>query len=162
MATLTAPAEPVTTVDLSLLLDVIVRGLPAPQGSKRHVGRGILVESSKRVKPWRDAVRSTVADAWPHDSFDGPVIVELTFAFPRPAGHYGTGRNAGTLKASAPLRPAGLPDVDKLARSTLDGIVAAGVLRDDARVVDLHARKRYCWHPVLPQPGARILIRQVS
>ena len=30
-----------------------VLGLPAPQGSKRHVGEGRMVESSKRVKPWR-------------------------------------------------------------------------------------------------------------
>lgn len=29
-----------------------VLGLPAPQGSKTHVGEGRMVESSKRVKPW--------------------------------------------------------------------------------------------------------------
>ena len=36
-------------------ITLTVRGLPAPQGSKRHIGRGVMVESSKRVKPWRDA-----------------------------------------------------------------------------------------------------------
>ena len=37
---------------------ITVEGIEAaPQGSKRHVGRGIMIESSKRVKPWRDAVR---------------------------------------------------------------------------------------------------------
>lgn len=39
-----------------------VFGLPAPQGSKRHVGEGRMVESSKRVKPWRRQV------AWRDDS----------------------------------------------------------------------------------------------
>ena len=34
-----------------------VLGLPAAQGSKKHVGRGILVESSKKVAPWRQDVR---------------------------------------------------------------------------------------------------------
>lgn len=29
-----------------------VIGLPAPQGSKKHVGHGVMVESSKKVKPW--------------------------------------------------------------------------------------------------------------
>ena len=32
---------------------------PAPQGSKRHVGGGRLIEASKRVKPWRQAVAAT-------------------------------------------------------------------------------------------------------
>lgn len=30
---------------------IIVHGIPAPQGSKRHVGNGVLLESSKMVKP---------------------------------------------------------------------------------------------------------------
>ena len=35
-----------------------VRGVPAPQGSKRHIGNGILIENSKKVKPWRQDVRA--------------------------------------------------------------------------------------------------------
>lgn len=38
------------------MIEITVHGLPAPQGSKRHVGRGVMVESSKNVKPWRSAV----------------------------------------------------------------------------------------------------------
>ena len=30
-----------------------VIGIPGAQGSKRHVGNGVMVESSKKVKPWR-------------------------------------------------------------------------------------------------------------
>ena len=29
-------------------------GIVAGQGSKRHVGNGVMIEQSKRVKPWRD------------------------------------------------------------------------------------------------------------
>jgi hypothetical protein len=32
---------------------------PAPQGSKRHVGKGVMVESCKNVKPWRLLVAKT-------------------------------------------------------------------------------------------------------
>ena len=32
---------------------------PAPQGSKRHVGKGVMVESCKHVKPWRLLVART-------------------------------------------------------------------------------------------------------
>ena len=30
-----------------------VKGVPGAQGSKRHVGRGVMLESSKKVAPWR-------------------------------------------------------------------------------------------------------------
>ena len=38
-----------------------VYGTPAPQGSKRHVGRGVMVESSKKVAPWRQDVVAAAA-----------------------------------------------------------------------------------------------------
>ena len=38
-------------------LTITVHGTPAPQGSKRHVGNGVMVESSKKVKPWRQDVK---------------------------------------------------------------------------------------------------------
>lgn len=127
-------------------LHFTVLGTPAPQGSKKHVGRGIMVESSKRVAPWREDVRNAARDAiaqagW--ETANGPVGVGLLFYLPRPGGHYGTGRNAGTLRASAPAYPAVKPDLDKLTRSTLDALTEAGAIRDDSRVVLLEARKRY-------------------
>lgn len=131
-----------------LQFDVI--GQPAPQGSKQHVGHGVMVESSKKVKPWRQdvaaaaveaAAGSPISDAWTPPT--GSAIVTLTFYLPRPKGHYGTGRNAATLRPSAPAYPAVKPDVDKLQRSTLDALTTAGVLRDDAQVIDIRAVKRY-------------------
>ncbi len=118
-------------------LTFVTLGKPAPQGSKRHVGRGIMVESSKHVKPWRDAVRSdaveTMAGAAP---LDGPVQVDMVFTFVRPKSHYRTGRNAHLLRDDAPTRPATIPDLSKLARSTEDALKDAGVIRDDALIVE--------------------------
>src|ERR1700676_3259288 len=37
-------------------MKITVRGIPAPQGSKRHVGGGRMIEMSKAVGPWREAV----------------------------------------------------------------------------------------------------------
>ena len=36
-------------------------GTPATQGSKRHIGKGIMVEASTRTRPWRETVTDT---AW--------------------------------------------------------------------------------------------------
>ena len=36
---------------------ISVKGMEsAPQGSKKHVGNGIMVETSKRLKAWRNQV----------------------------------------------------------------------------------------------------------
>ncbi|NDH90412.1 MAG: RusA family crossover junction endodeoxyribonuclease [Flavobacteriia bacterium] len=125
-----------------------VQGVPAPQGSKRHLGRGILVEASKRVKPWRSDVIGAALSAFSGVPYDEPLAVELCFVFPRPKSHYGTGKNAGVLKGTAPTHPTGrnVGDIEKLARSTIDALsVTSGgsCMRDDSLVVDLVCRKRF-------------------
>lgn len=143
------------------VLILAVVGTPAPQGSKRHVGKGVMVESSKKVRPWRDAVRSTAAHHWDGRSpLDEPVRVQMVFTFLRPAAHFRTGRNAALVRDSAPRAPQGMPDLSKLIRSTEDALTDAGVWRDDARVVAVSACKVYAGeHPdALDSPGAVIRI----
>jgi crossover junction endodeoxyribonuclease RusA len=135
-------------------LAFFVPGVPVAQGSKRHVGRGVMVESSKHLQPWRDSVISAALRVGENVRFHGPVEVKLDFTFPRPANHYGTGRNAGILKKTSPEFKQSAPDIDKLARAVLDALVQAGLLQDDALVVLLHAEKRYS-----DRPGARVVIR---
>jgi len=140
---------------------LVVLGIPAPQGSKRHVGNGILVESSKKVRPWRDAVRSTAALARPGLApLDGPLRVSMCFTFLRPRSHYRTGRNADLLRDGAPTAPQGTPDLSKLVRSTEDALTDAGVWVDDARVVALNACKVYAneYPDALSKPGAVIRV----
>lgn len=131
-------------------LEFRVYGLPAPQGSKRHVGNGVMVESSKKVKPWRqDVVQAAIAAAenTGHQAFTGPVAVRIVFYFPRPKYHYGTGRNAGVLKASAAVFQTANPDLDKCVRSTFDALTTAGIWRDDNLAARVTAEKRFDTHP---------------
>jgi len=114
-----------------IVIDVF--GEPAPQGSKRHVGRGIMVESSAKVKPWREAVTFAAAQAAIKGYRQaGPVGVTIMFYLRRPP--------------SAPKSrryPDRKPDLDKLIRSTLDALVIGGVIEDDARVIAIRAGKVY-------------------
>lgn len=121
-------------------LRVFVAGKPAPQGSKRYLGvkggKGITVESSKAVAPWRADVRDAVAGEmgeWFATFQPGQALhVELNFVMPRPVS---------TPKRSTP--PAvKRPDVDKLARAVLDALSSAGVWCDDSQVTHLVASKR--------------------
>ena len=125
-----------------------VRGVPAPQGSKRHIGHGIMIENSKKVKPWRQDVRAAAIDHYEGDIIGRAVEVEIIFLFARPKSHYGTGKSANKLKQKAPefVTSSATGDIDKLCRSTLDGLSAkAGgtVIKDDSLVVSLKAVKKY-------------------
>lgn len=140
----------------SVLVDVFVPGRPAPQGSKRYLGqrggKGITVESSKAVAPWRADVREALLDddGQPCRRAEAgtPIAVLLEFVMPRPAS---------TSKRRTP--PAvKRPDLDKLIRAVLDAVGSAGVWHDDSQVVDVHATKR------IAQPdgssGCRITIQE--
>ena len=153
---------------------ITVHGTPAPQGSKRgyvnrHTGRVAMVESSKAVKPWREAVKYAALEAL-RDSPQrvmrgaveaaepllGPVAVTVTFRLSRPKHHYRTGANAHLLRDGAPTWPATKPDLDKLLRSTLDGLGEAGCWRDDAQVAEVSVAKVY------GQPGAEIRVEALD
>jgi len=147
-------------------LIICVIGRPAAQGSKRHVGGGRMIEQSKHVAPWREAVRAAANDpecrtesggssggfAMPFAV--GPLDVTVTFTLAKPV--------------SAPKRrrtyPDRSPDLDKLVRSTLDGLTMGGVWRDDAQVVQLTARKTYPGehYDALTVPGAVIRISRIG
>lgn len=148
-------------------------GLPAPQGSKKYVGHRrnkqtgkelpVLVESSKKVTPWRRVVAQTALTVRPKVLLEGPLVADMVFSMPRPAGHFGTGRNAGRLKPSAPLVPSVMPDLSKLARSTEDALTGL-VWRDDSLVVAYgRLAKVYVGADdpdALDRPGVVVRVRQ--
>jgi Holliday junction resolvase RusA-like endonuclease len=139
---------------------IIVFGSPAPQGSKKFVGtnkqgRGILVESSKHVKPWRQDVVEAAKRAFSGPPFDAPLRVRMVFTLPKPA-------SAPKRKRTWPMRK---PDVSKLARSTEDALTTAGVWVDDSRVVGYDRLEKVYPNEdpeALDSPGARIEIRVIT
>jgi Holliday junction resolvase RusA-like endonuclease len=133
------------------VIEIRVIGLPAPQGSKRHVGNGMMIESSKNVKPWREAVKWAALEyKMGHGSVmtEGAVEAVMVFTMPRPKS------------AKKGSRPSKKPDLSKLIRSTEDALTDAGAWEDDARVVTCWARKVFPGeHPdALDVPGAVIRI----
>ena len=138
-------------------------GRPVTQGSKTAVRRGgrvILIEDAKGWRPWRDTLVRAARAAHHGGPIVGPVAVSCVFVFARPAAHYGTGRNAGRVKAGAPSFPAtrGTGDVDKLVRAVLDPLTIAGVIEDDSRVVDVHGVK--VWAGPREREGVRVIVTQ--
>lgn len=94
---------------------------------------------SRALGPWREAVRAEAQRAASGVPFEGAVRVSVKFLLGRPRGHTG----ARGLRPSAPRFPVARPDLDKLLRSTLDGLTMGGLIGDDSQVVTVLAVKEY-------------------
>jgi Holliday junction resolvase RusA-like endonuclease len=139
---------------------ILVFGNPAPQGSKKFVGmnkqgRGIMVESSKKVRPWRQDVKAAAeAVRGSAEPIDEPIRVRMVFTLPKPMSAPKTRRTFPSKK----------PDLSKLVRSTEDALTDAGIWRDDSRVVECVARKVFPNEDEesLSAPGVRIVIEVIA
>lgn len=110
-----------------------VVGVPGAQGSKRHVGGGRMIESSKKVGPWREAVAAQLVAACSTKFGDAAVRLTVEFVLTRPQ----------SMSAKKPTpHCTKTPDIDKCVRSTCDAISIAGIWGDDKNVCELVARKR--------------------
>jgi len=141
-------------------LAVRVYGDPVPQGSMTCVGfagrHNVQPSNKDALKTWRALVKRA-GQALPVTGLAGPLGVEVTFTFARPA--------------SVPLRKRAWPavkkaDIDKLARAVLDGLTDSQVYGDDSQVVELLARKTYPDSPGaldrLDQPGCIIRLYPIG
>lgn len=145
------------------MIEIVVYGNPAPQGSKSfkgiHGGKAVLSESSKKVKPWRMDVKAAAeavcAATAGFTTLDGPLLVSMVFTMPKPA-------SAPKTRRTWPDR---MPDVSKLARSTEDALSDAGLWVDDARVVEYsRLAKVFPGEDVhaLDRPGVRITVESLA
>lgn len=123
-----------------------VPGTPRPQGSKRHVGGGRMVESSKYVKAWRHTITQTARHAH-HGKppLTGPHRLDLVLIMPA-RKHEKDHGGWHTVK----------PDLDKLIRAIDDAITTAGIITDDSTISAITALKRRAKKD--EPPGAHITI----
>lgn len=132
------------------MISIDVSGTPAPKGSMRAMlvgGRPMAIpggssKNQRELNAWTRDVKRDVTAAIGERSgpmFTGvPLEVVLLFKLSRPLGQFGK----KGVKASAPQHPAVKPDIDKLARATLDALTGL-LFDDDARIVVLSVVKQY-------------------
>lgn len=118
------------------MISFTVLGVAQPKGSARaFMPKGarfpVVTSANPNLKGWEDSIRAALQEHAAGHFFDGPVRVRIIFELPRAASL--PKRVIHHLKA---------PDVDKLARGSLDAM--KGVLwKDDSQVIELHVTKRY-------------------
>ena len=115
-----------------------VSGTPKaqPRAKARCVNGTAYIYNPSSANSWKRNIRQTALEEG-IKKVPGPVAISLFFRFPRPKSHFGTGRNAHLVKASAPSFHAQKPDTDNLAKAVLDSLCDGGFIDDDANVVSL-------------------------
>jgi Holliday junction resolvase RusA-like endonuclease len=139
-----------------------VLGLPYPQGDKSAAliaGKARLIEGRRdsgraKHRSWRGAVAEAAHDVAEHPDvnapLDGPLELIVTFRLPMPPSR------PKRLQARGAAWQITRPDLSKLIRSTEDALQDAGLIRDDARICYVEARKL----EVVGWTGAQITVRR--
>lgn len=119
--------------------DVI--GEPKPQGNKTRMPSGAMVEGRStaqraKFKDWRNSVADKAREvAETVGCLDGDLSLHVIFRFRMPQSRPKAVREQGIAwKNSA-------PDLDKLLRTVGDALTQSGLIKDDARIVSVEARK---------------------
>ncbi|AEW93000.1 hypothetical protein SCATT_06290 [Streptantibioticus cattleyicolor NRRL 8057 = DSM 46488] len=148
------------------MFEMVVWGIPGPQGSKTPKGYRIsrngkrvpvLVESSAKVKPWREAVAAAARvrlrslPRW--TLLTEALAVGMHFTMPAPQ-RMPQGR----------VYPSVYPDLSKLVRSTEDALTGV-VWKDDGLIVAYRGLSKTYPHLgpyALPRPGALLTVWTVQ
>lgn len=127
---------------------------------------------------WAVRHKEEIAAEWQragHPCFEAGVylVVDATFVFDRPAGHYGTGRNSGVVKpqhlnarpgkggnrnASGHRTGADEDNLAKLAKDALSGVAYA----DDGQIAESTVRKLYIDQAGVEAPQSIIEVRELE
>lgn len=116
-----------------------VAGVPVPKGSAKAFMRPdakfpiVMQDNREKQKPWASAISYTAQQSGVKYIERGPVALGVIFYMPRIGTHFGTGKNAGVLKHSAPTYHTAKPDLDKLLRCVKDALTGVA-WKDDAQV----------------------------
>ncbi len=139
------------------LVDVLVTGRPAMQGSKTIIVRGgqhIPIEANKHLHAWRrDVINAARQSMSMYDDGLFPLIDPLRVRIDLFIEQAESNRDAYPTTRSA-------GDIDKHARACLDALTISRLIADDSLVVHLIARKH--WSTDAHQPGAAIRIEPLG
>jgi len=133
--------------------EIILTVLGSPKALKRH--RTVRVGKHKQTTVNYDPSAGDKKDFLaivqhkaPKKLITGPVSLMVCCYFPRPKGHYGTGRNANVLKERYKIdeRYTKTPDGDNLLKFIADSL--NGIFwSDDRQIWKVEVRKRYGERP---------------
>ena len=140
-----------------------VDGNPIAQPRPRAFARKFGDKFSARVydpgtaEGWKSLIAEMIRSQIPAEPFAGAVSVSASFYFERPKSHFGTGKNAATLKESAAADHLKTPDPDNLIKAVMDCMTRLRVYQDDGQVTQLYVEK--LWENDANRSGMQFTVR---
>lgn len=125
-----------------IAINITILGEPKPQPRHRHFRRGNFSGTYDPAKEAKSSFLSCMLSEAPAVPLICALEIRLGFYFPRVKSHYGTGRNAGVLKKTAPMFHVKKPDTDNLIKFVLDSMNKIFFF-DDSQIVKIVAIKYY-------------------
>lgn len=129
-----------------------ILGSPKSQGRHRTYTKGRdgrPLPYAVRVNPSakdKKNLKLIVQERAPEKPLDCPLKLKVLFYFPYRKSDYGTGKNKGRLKGSAPVWHTVRPDCDNCVKLILDAF--SGIFwRDDTLISMLEVQKKYSERP---------------
>ena len=122
---------------------LIIPGKPIAKARPRFARKGNFVKTYSIQGTEEGRFLFEVQKQYQKEPFVLPLVVSFVFMIARPKGHFGTGKNKGLLKKSAPEFHSGKPDLDNLIKFASDCCNAV-VWTDDAQIYQIRAIKKYC------------------
>lgn len=135
-----------------MFIELKLRGLPIAQKRAKVAVIGGFARVYDPSKKDKSDIVAQIKQSAPEIPITTALRIDLTFFFPRPNNHFGTGKNADLLKSSVPPYPSCKPDLDNLAKIILDCMNKL-YYRDDSQIVCLTAIKLYA-----ESPGTKIVL----
>ena len=137
-------------------IEITVYGDPKAQKRHRHAKAGNFIKTYDPSSADKTDFYWICHNKRPKEPFTCALSVHMTFVFKRPKSHYGTGKNAGVLKKTAPTYHISTPDADNLCKLPIDALNKF-FWKDDSQICELSALKIYG-----DNPQTRITIRPIT
>ena len=102
------------------------------------------MHTPKKTKRWEENCKWQSITHRPAKPLEGPLVVELFFAMPRPK----------SLPKKV-IYHTKKPDVDNLQKSVIDALANAAIFKNDSQIVYKTATKYYS-----DRPGVKVVIRE--
>lgn len=111
-------------------------------GTSARDYRAVITDDNEKGDAWKEIVAASARQVHTGPPLDGPLQMDVTFTLERPQGHFGSGKNAGQVKSSAPEHHTTRPDSTKLLRCLEDALTGI-IYADDGQIVAQHVFKVY-------------------
>lgn len=119
------------------------KGQPRPKAFHRKGMAGARVYDPGTAEGWKSQVAIAARPFIGQEPVTMPLRLVLVFWFPRPKGHFRSGKHANEKRDNAPTFHASKPDADNLAKAVMDALTVLRIWADDSQICDLSVRKRY-------------------